>query len=130
MGKDSKPAGCVFVELATATQAQLAIQRLAKGAKLRKCKVSVQLASDPWNLPRKSGSRVCKNRKSVSPVLDVSEDVPNMEPTRMRMRSHSAEAPDRSLPDNQSSKRQKLTADAYMDTGGPTLDESNWDAQA
>ncbi|KFY43259.1 hypothetical protein V495_04071 [Pseudogymnoascus sp. VKM F-4514 (FW-929)] len=114
--KGTRPTGYVFVDLATATQAQLAIQKLGEGAKIRRNVVTVNLAIYPWAAPCKA--RAAKNVQDYSRVPEAPEPVAKSEPIWMEPRSHYAEAPGRSLPDDQSSKRQKLMFDALKDIGG------------
>jgi hypothetical protein len=114
--KGTRPTGYVFVDLATATQAQLAIQKLGEGAKIRRNVVTVNLAIYPWAAPRKA--RAAKNVQDYSRLPEAPEPATKSEPIWMEPRSHYAEAPGRSLQDDQSSKRQKLMSDALKDIGG------------
>jgi hypothetical protein len=121
MEKKNKPAGCVFVDLVTSAQAKLAIQKWRKEEpKIRNCKVSIMLATDPWkapNAPRKIVSASARTKKKIAHPSVVATVVKKSQPIGKRTRSYYAELR-KGLQDEQSSKRQKLAAEAVMDTTG------------
>lgn len=123
METETKPAGCVFVDLVTSAQAKLAIQKLSgEEPKIRNCRVSIMLATDPWKAPNASRrilSALAKNKKNTGLLLSsAAETVRKSEPIGKRTRSFYAAARKRGLLDDQSSKRQKLTAEASKNTTG------------
>ncbi|OBT69170.1 hypothetical protein VE03_01972 [Pseudogymnoascus sp. 23342-1-I1] len=111
-----KPSGCVFVDLATAAQAKLAIQKLSgSDPKIRNCKVSIMLATDPWkgaNVPRKILSALANNKKRSGHLSDAAETKRKSEPIGKRTRSYYAATREKASADDHSSKRQKLMADS------------------
>lgn len=111
METETKPAGCVFVDLVTSAQAKLAIQKLSgEEPKIRNCKVSIMLATDPWKAPNASRrilSALAKNKKNTGLLSSTAETVRKSEPIGKRTRSYYAAAQKRGLLDGQSSKRQK-----------------------
>lgn len=116
METENKPAGGVFVDLATAAQARLAIQNLAgEEPKIRNCRVSIILATDPWNLPRKTRAPMAKKKKKTVRLPVVAQPVKKSQPIGKRTRSYYAELR-KSQADDQNSKRQKLAAEAVKDT--------------
>lgn len=121
METKTKPSGCVFVDLATATQAKLAIQKLCgNDPKIRNCKVSIMLATDPWkgaNIHR-TRSVSAKNKKMTAHLPGATETKRKSEPIGKRTRSYYAAAREKASADDQSSKRQKLMTDASKETTG------------
>ncbi|KFY30085.1 hypothetical protein V494_08279 [Pseudogymnoascus sp. VKM F-4513 (FW-928)] len=122
MGNESRPAGCVFVDLATATQVKLFIQKSNAGdTKIRNCKVSIMLATEPWrgpNAPRKVLSASTKNKKKKNNAQ--SSDVAYLsrrktQPIGKRTRSWYAKMRN-NVPDDQSPKKQKVTTENAKDT--------------
>lgn len=111
METETKPAGCVFVDLVTSAQAKLAIQKLSgEEPKIRNCRVSIMLATDPWKAPNASRrilSALAKNKKNTGLLSSTAETVRKSEPIGKRTRSYYAAAQKRGLLDGQSSKRQK-----------------------
>lgn len=117
MGIQNKPAGGVFVDFATAAQAKLVIQKMnGEEPKIRNCRVSIILASDPWKVPRKGPIKPKKKKKTGGPS-GLAQTVRKSEPIGKRTRSYYAAMRAKNLPDDQSSKRQKLMAEAPKDTG-------------
>ncbi|KFY97106.1 hypothetical protein V498_02250, partial [Pseudogymnoascus sp. VKM F-4517 (FW-2822)] len=122
METKTKPSGCVFVDLATASQAKLALQKLCgNDPKIRNCKVSIMLATDPWkgaNAPRRILSAIAKNKKRTTHISGATETKRKSEPIGKRTRSYYAAAREKALADDQSSKRQKMITDASKETTG------------
>ncbi|KFZ12595.1 hypothetical protein V502_07028 [Pseudogymnoascus sp. VKM F-4520 (FW-2644)] len=108
---ETKPAGCVFVDLVTSLQAKLAIQNLSgEEPKIRNCRVSIMLATDPWKAPNASRrilSAVAKNKNNTGLLSSAAETVRKSEPIGKRTRSFYAAAQKKGFLDGQSSKRQK-----------------------
>ncbi|KFY85024.1 hypothetical protein V500_08775 [Pseudogymnoascus sp. VKM F-4518 (FW-2643)] len=111
METETKPSGCVFVDLVTSAQAKLAIQKLSgEEPKIRNCRVSIMLATDPWKAPNASRrilSALAKNKKTTGLLSSAAETVRKSEPIGKRTRSYYAAAQKRGFLDGQSSKRQK-----------------------
>lgn len=118
METETKPAGGVFVDLATDAQARLAIQKLAGEApKIRNCRVSIMLATDPWKLPPKTRTQISNTKRKKTVRLPVvAQPVKKSQPIGKRTRSYYAELR-KNLQDGQS-KRQKLAAEEVKDTTG------------
>lgn len=118
MGTENRPAGGVFVDLATAAQAKLAVLKLSgEEPKIRNCRVSIMLASDPWKLPPQPHIKSPKKKKKKKTRLPSSIDQPlkKSEPIGKRTGSYYADMR-QGLSDDQNSKRRKLVAGGGKDT--------------